>query len=53
MREELKQILQTAGLKIRQWASNDPYLLRGLPPDAINKQLHLGDSSTLTTLGIV
>ena len=53
MREELTQILQTAGLKIRQWASNDPYLLRDLPPDAINQQLYLGDSSTLKTLGIV
>mgnify|MGYP004575736021 CR=1 FL=1 len=53
LREELTQILQTAGLKIRQWASNDPSLLRDLPPDAINEKLYLGDSSTLKTLGIV
>ena len=53
VREELTQILQTAGLRIRQWASNDPYLLRDFPSDAINEKMYLGDSSTLKTLGIV
>ena len=35
LREEVTQILQTADLRIRQWASNDPYLLRDLSTDAI------------------
>lgn len=43
LREELAQIFRTAGLKIREWASNDPYLLRDLPQDAINEKMYLGE----------
>ncbi|XP_076660083.1 uncharacterized protein LOC143363372 [Halictus rubicundus] len=53
LREDLTQILKTARLTIRQWASNDLTLLTGLPEQAINKKLYLGESSTLKTLGIV
>ncbi|XP_076660602.1 uncharacterized protein LOC143363961 [Halictus rubicundus] len=53
LREDLTQILKTARLTIRQWASNDLTLLTGLPEQAINKRLYLGESSTFKTLGIV
>ncbi|XP_076384364.1 uncharacterized protein LOC143262699 [Megalopta genalis] len=53
LREELTSLLNTAGLHIRQWASNDKRLLEDLPDENINQQLHLGESSIVKTLGIV
>ncbi|XP_076765007.1 uncharacterized protein LOC143432076 [Xylocopa sonorina] len=53
LRKELTGLLNSSGLNIRQWAANDKTLLDGLPEQSINKRLHLGESSTLKTLGIV
>ncbi|XP_076549271.1 uncharacterized protein LOC143308200 [Osmia lignaria lignaria] len=53
LREDLTLLLRSAGLNIRQWATNHKALLKGLPEQSINKKLHLGESSTLKTLGIV
>ncbi|XP_076384517.1 uncharacterized protein LOC143263391 [Megalopta genalis] len=53
LRKELTSLLNTAGLHIRQWASNDKRLLEDLPDENINQQLHLGESSIVKTLGIV
>nr|XP_012153233.1 PREDICTED: uncharacterized protein LOC105664226 [Megachile rotundata] len=52
LQNQLIQILQTAGLNIRQWASNHRALLQNLPEQSINKRLHLGESSTIKTLGV-
>ncbi|XP_017795384.1 PREDICTED: uncharacterized protein LOC108576832 [Habropoda laboriosa] len=53
LRRDLTQLLNIAGLNMRQWAANDKALLQGLPEQSINKRLHLGESSTLKTFGIV
>ncbi|XP_078051718.1 uncharacterized protein LOC144477857, partial [Augochlora pura] len=53
LRNELTEVLKSAGLNIRQWAANDRLLLKDLPEENINKQLHIGESSTIKTLGIV
>ncbi|XP_076220952.1 uncharacterized protein LOC116434377 [Nomia melanderi] len=53
IREELTQLLTLAGLNIRQWAANQKTILEGLPEQDVNKKLHLGESSTPKTLGIV
>ncbi|XP_012152147.1 uncharacterized protein LOC105664034 [Megachile rotundata] len=53
IREELRQLLNLAGLNIRQWAANRETLLQGLHEESINKKLHLGESTTLKTLGIM
>ncbi|XP_076384449.1 uncharacterized protein LOC143263129 [Megalopta genalis] len=53
LRKELTSLLNTAGLHIRQWASNDKRLLEDLSDENINQQLHLGESSIVKTLGIV
>ncbi|XP_017793555.1 PREDICTED: uncharacterized protein LOC108575302 [Habropoda laboriosa] len=52
LRQELTQLLSLAGLNVRQWASNDSHLLRGLPASKINNKLHLGESTTVKTLGV-
>ncbi|XP_043591766.1 uncharacterized protein LOC122571746 [Bombus pyrosoma] len=52
VRNELTELLRQAGLNIRKWASNDRDLLRGLPEQDTHKKLHLGESSTLKTLGV-
>ncbi|XP_044585982.1 uncharacterized protein LOC123266020 [Cotesia glomerata] len=44
-------ILSTAGLTMRQWASNDPSVLEDIPAEDVNPRLQLGDT-TLKTLGI-
>lgn len=51
-RQEVTELLRQGGLNIRQWASNDPRLLAGLPENAIHKRLQLDDGSTLKTLGV-
>ncbi|XP_012136802.2 uncharacterized protein LOC105662014 [Megachile rotundata] len=53
IRKELTSLLDTAKLNIRQWVSNSDSPLRDLPEQAINKKLHIGESSTLKTLGVV
>ncbi|XP_076247771.1 uncharacterized protein LOC143187438 [Calliopsis andreniformis] len=53
LRNGLSNLLKSAGLNIRQWASNDKQLLQGLPEQDINKNLHLGESSVLKTLGVI
>ncbi|XP_076383911.1 uncharacterized protein LOC143261227 [Megalopta genalis] len=53
LRNDLTSLLNSAGLHMRQWASNDRSLLEGLTEEHINKQIHLGDSSVIQTLGIV
>ncbi|XP_078049863.1 uncharacterized protein LOC144476616 [Augochlora pura] len=52
LRNDLTSLLDSAGLNIRQWASNDRRLLDGLPESNINQQLHLGESSIIKTLGL-
>nr|XP_003708045.1 PREDICTED: uncharacterized protein LOC100876067 [Megachile rotundata] len=52
LRDQRIQLLKRAGLNIQQWASNHNSLLTNLPEQAINKRLHLGESSTIKTLGI-
>ncbi|XP_033298741.1 uncharacterized protein LOC117204925 [Bombus bifarius] len=52
VRNDLTNLLKLAGLNIRKWASNDRDLLRGLPEEDTNQKLHLGESSTLKTLGV-
>lgn len=49
--EQMTKILATAGLTIRQWASNNPSVLSDVLVDDINRKLQLGDP-TLKTLGI-
>ncbi|XP_076547398.1 uncharacterized protein LOC143305950 [Osmia lignaria lignaria] len=53
LREQMIQLLKSAGLHIRQWASNHKPLLQGLPEQHIHKKLHLEESSTIKTLGVV
>ncbi|XP_017796726.1 PREDICTED: uncharacterized protein LOC108577994 [Habropoda laboriosa] len=53
LREDITQLLKSARLNVRQWASNDRDLLQGLSEFDVNRKLHLGESSTLKTLGIV
>lgn len=52
LRNQLTQLLECGGLKIRQWASNDPRALKGLETESINKHLLLQDTTTIKTLGI-
>jgi hypothetical protein len=52
IRKELTKILRSAGLNIREWASNDQNILRGLSEKDKNRRLQLGESTTLKTLGI-
>nr|XP_031842135.1 uncharacterized protein LOC116431199 [Nomia melanderi] len=53
LREDLTQLLRSAGLNIRQWAANHEELLTGLSDQPIDRKHHLGDSSNIKTLGIV
>ncbi|XP_033348712.1 uncharacterized protein LOC117232989 [Bombus vosnesenskii] len=53
VRNDLTKLLKLAGLNIRKWASHDRDLLRGLPEEDTNQKLHLGESSTLKTLGVL
>ena len=52
LRKDLTELLKLTGLNVRQWASNDRSLLQDLPRESINSKLHLGESSTLKTLGV-
>ncbi|XP_063979923.1 uncharacterized protein LOC135163947 [Diachasmimorpha longicaudata] len=52
IRSELEKLMKLGCFNLRQWASNDPTLLQGLPSEDINKHLQIRDSTTLKTLGI-
>ncbi|XP_048262969.1 uncharacterized protein LOC125385367 [Bombus terrestris] len=52
VRHELTDLLRSGGLNIREWASNDKDILRGLSEKDTNRTLQLGESQTLKTLGI-
>lgn len=52
VRHELTDLLRSVGLNIREWASNDMDILRGLSEKDTNRRLQLGESQTLKTLGI-
>ncbi|XP_063991168.1 uncharacterized protein LOC135169799 [Diachasmimorpha longicaudata] len=52
IQRELIECLKRGGLNIRQWASNDPELLRHLPKESINQKLFINDNKTLKTLGV-
>ncbi|XP_043604824.1 uncharacterized protein LOC122577568 [Bombus pyrosoma] len=52
LRKELTELLQSAGLTIRKWASNDQSILQGLSDQDTSRRLQLGESQTLKTLGI-
>lgn len=51
-RDEIIAMLKKGGFNIRQWASNHPEALQGLPETAINAKLQLDKTSPLKTLGI-
>ncbi|XP_012174900.2 uncharacterized protein LOC105666924 [Bombus terrestris] len=52
IRKELSDLLQSAGFNIKEWASNDPGILKGLSEQDKCRKLQLGDSQTLKTLGV-
>ena len=52
VRHELADLLRSADLNIREWASNDKDILRGLSERDTHRRLQLGESQTLKTLGI-
>ncbi|XP_043474409.1 uncharacterized protein LOC122506354 [Leptopilina heterotoma] len=51
-REEIINLLKLGGLNIRQWASNDPQLLEGIPNNKINLNLQFNENKTVKTLGV-
>ena len=51
-RKELTDLPQSAGLNIRECASNDQGILQGLFEQDKSRRLQLGESQTLKTLGI-
>lgn len=53
LRKNITSLLKLACLNMRQWATNDKELLQGVPKQSINHKLHLGESSTLKTLGVM
>nr|XP_033339068.1 uncharacterized protein LOC117227701 [Megalopta genalis] len=52
IRDEVIDLLHHAGLNIRQWASNCPTILQGLPEGSVNVKLEAHDDKTLKTLGV-
>ncbi|XP_076230300.1 uncharacterized protein LOC143176716 [Nomia melanderi] len=51
IQHQIGELLQRGGLNIRQWASNEPALLKGLREDQIHPKI-LGDDTTMKALGI-
>ncbi|XP_065368817.1 uncharacterized protein LOC135961248 [Calliphora vicina] len=53
-RDELIDVLQSAGFTIRKWTANHDYLLKGLSPDHLldTEFLKLSDSCKTKTLGL-
>ncbi|XP_050597872.1 uncharacterized protein LOC126925909 [Bombus affinis] len=52
VRHEITDLLRSAGLNIREWASNDKDILRRLSERDTNRRLQLDKSQTLKTLDI-
>ncbi|XP_033213814.1 uncharacterized protein LOC117170880 [Belonocnema kinseyi] len=52
IRDSLIKLLNLGCLTMRQWASNDINLLRGIPDSSINKKIQFNDGETLKTLGV-
>ncbi|XP_015122234.1 uncharacterized protein LOC107044737 [Diachasma alloeum] len=52
LRDEVTALLQKGQLNLRQWASNDPRLLYGLPEESVNLKLNMSHDSTIKTLGL-
>ncbi|CAK9801128.1 hypothetical protein ANTQUA_LOCUS2707 [Anthophora quadrimaculata] len=51
IQSQVGQLLRRGGLNIRQWASNEPALLKGLSEDQIHPKI-LGDDTTMKALGV-
>ncbi|XP_076221754.1 uncharacterized protein LOC143174337 [Nomia melanderi] len=51
IQHQIGELLQPGGLNIRQWASNEPALLKGLREDQIHPKI-LCDDTTMKALGI-
>ncbi|XP_046808485.1 uncharacterized protein LOC111690866 [Lucilia cuprina] len=53
-RDELIDVLQSAGFSLRKWTANHDYILKGLAPDHLldTEFLKLSDSCTAKTLGL-
>lgn len=49
---EIIQLLKEAKINMRQWASNDPSILRDIPSTDYHSNFSLTDESVLKTLGI-
>ena len=52
LRNENTALLQRGGLNLRQWASNEPLLLEGLPLGSINLKLQSRQDQTIKSLGV-
>ncbi|XP_043473410.1 uncharacterized protein LOC122505692 [Leptopilina heterotoma] len=52
LRDDVSELLKKGQLNMRQWASNDPRLLEGLPEGSVNVKLKLSEDSTIKTLGL-
>ncbi|XP_072763659.1 uncharacterized protein [Anoplolepis gracilipes] len=52
VRDDVTALLSRGGFHIRQWASNNAYVINDVEPDAINSNLMLDKESCLKTLGI-
>ncbi|XP_063972071.1 uncharacterized protein LOC135159938 [Diachasmimorpha longicaudata] len=52
IREDINFILTKGHLNMRQWASNDPGVLKGLPETNVNMRLQGGDDATIKVLGL-
>ncbi|XP_057340601.1 uncharacterized protein LOC130677763 [Microplitis mediator] len=52
IRNDLTELLKRGGFNIRQWASNNSEVLKGIPEEHINKKLQIEVDPMLKTLGI-
>ncbi|XP_043287492.1 uncharacterized protein [Venturia canescens] len=52
LRDDINALLQRGKLNMRQWASNEPRLLHGLPVNYVNLKLQSQDNHTIKTLGV-
>ncbi|XP_051155340.1 uncharacterized protein LOC127277935 [Leptopilina boulardi] len=52
LRNDVIELLKKGQLNMRQWASNDPRLLEGLPESNVNVKMKFSEDSTIKTLGL-
>ncbi|XP_051161138.1 uncharacterized protein LOC127281463 [Leptopilina boulardi] len=52
IREEMITLLKLAGFNLRQWGSNDPRILHGLPESSIIPNFQLDKDQPVKTLGV-